>query len=116
MNPDEFTRVWYECMPIKQIQRHFGVGYDRVCSMAQRLELPARSGKRMLDEPYKKKPRVRAAKPENLIARDYTIRECLMCQQEFRSEGNHNRLCDWCKRTKEFTDAASQPAQWDDHG
>lgn len=32
-------------------------------------------------------------------------RVCLTCKKDFMSFGNFNRICDGCKRTKDFDDA-----------
>lgn len=37
-------------------------------------------------------------------------RPCMCCRQEFMSEGNHNRLCDECRRKPSANEAALGPS------
>lgn len=43
-------------------------------------------------------------------------RECLKCEEEFQSEGIHNRICHECKRDEAFKGMASldetKPSVW----
>ena len=41
----------------------------------------------------------RGAVHDRKIKKSYTVRKCLFCEQNFQSEGIHNRLCTPCKST-----------------
>ena len=44
----------------------------------------------------------RGAVHDRKIKKNYTIRPCLACKGDFKSEGIHNRICDLCKGTEEW--------------
>ena len=37
------------------------------------------------------------SKPEFMNKKEKKEKECMMCNRDFMSEGNHNRICDSCK-------------------
>ncbi len=41
----------------------------------------------------------RGAVHDRKIKKSYVIKKCLFCEQDFQSEGTHNRLCTPCKST-----------------
>lgn len=54
----------------------------------------------------KSKPRSgffrRGAVHDRKIKKNYTVRQCLSCNDDFHSEGIYNRICDLCKGTEEW--------------
>ena len=44
----------------------------------------------------------RGAVHDRKINKNYTVRPCLVCNEDFKSEGIHNRVCTLCKSTEEW--------------
>jgi len=44
----------------------------------------------------------RGAVHDRKIKKNYTVRPCLSCNEDFKSEGIHNRICNLCKGTEEW--------------
>jgi len=47
------------------------------------------------------------SKPESLQAYTPKTRRCLRCQEDFRSNGAHHRVCKNCKKTSEYRDISA---------
>ena len=43
---------------------------------------------------------VEASKPKS--KKEKKVRNCMRCNKEFMSQGNHNRICYWCKETDDW--------------
>ena len=44
----------------------------------------------------------RGAVHDRKIKKTYTIRKCMMCQQDFKSSWIGNRICEYCKNTDDW--------------
>ena len=42
--------------------------------------------------------------------KETTIRTCICCKKEFKSEGRHNQVCDPCKSTRAWKDGNEELA------
>lgn len=42
--------------------------------------------------------KIRYLENPSRIQRSVSVRPCMSCQNPFRSKGNHNRLCETCKK------------------
>jgi len=44
----------------------------------------------------------RGAVHDRKFKKNCTVRPCLSCNEDFKSEGNYNRICNLCKGTEEW--------------
>ena len=42
------------------------------------------------------------SKPKSIHEKNKRKRNCMRCNKEFMSQGNHNRICYWCKDTDDW--------------
>ena len=110
--------LWLENLPPPVIADKLGRSVAAIMTRAVRLGLPRRAapgrkpGRRLppAEKTTESRVRVTARAEEAAVQMQPEPRICLMCLTKFASAGRHNRICNPCKGTADYTAASAIPA------
>ncbi|MBV8549313.1 MAG: hypothetical protein JO126_07650 [Alphaproteobacteria bacterium] len=110
--------MWLQMKTPQEISAVLNRSVPAIMTRAARLGLPRRAapgrkpGRRAVNPdgtPQVYQPRVRAAAAytADAPAAVVSLRVCLMCLKQFESAGRHNRICNSCKGSGEYSSASA---------